>query len=117
MTIRIGGRRSYVRMTDDATGIASYDADGQADLAEFAEIWAPISRRRAGWSTQPVRVSRARVQAPTLWPEPTTEQPDMDTLMEWQSLMEIVRRQTGAAQLSRTASVRMGIHPGYCGWV
>ena len=40
LTIRIGSRRSYVRMTDDATGIASYDADGQADLAEFAEIWA-----------------------------------------------------------------------------
>ena len=79
----IGGRRSYVRMTDDATGIASYDADGQADLAEFAEIWAQNIEAQGWLEHATCTRSSGQSPAPTLWPEPTTERPDMDTLMEW----------------------------------
>ena len=77
----IGSRRSYVRMTDDATGIAADDADGQADLAEFAEIWAQNIEAQ-GW-LEHATVKRAPASLARLRPEPTTEQPDMDTLMEW----------------------------------
>ena len=71
----LGGRRSYVRMTDDATGIASYDADGQADLAEFVEIWAQnieaqswlehaTCTRSSGQSPAPPRLARADDRTP-----------------------------------------------------
>mgnify|MGYP001825905759 CR=1 FL=1 len=79
----IGVPRSYVRMTPDATGIASYDADGQADLAEFVATWAQNIEAQA-WLEQGTctRSSRQDSVAPG-WPEPTTERPDMETLMEW----------------------------------
>jgi len=81
----IGGPSSYVKMTDDGLGIAAYDTEGQAEIADFAVTWAR-NLVDQGWLehancvrsfTTPVAKTNSR------WPEPVTETPDMDTLLEW----------------------------------
>ena len=79
----LGGRRSYVRMTDDATGIASCDVNGQADLAEFVEIWARNIEAQSWLEHATCTRSSGQSQAAPRWPEPTTERPDMETLIDW----------------------------------
>lgn len=36
----LGGWRSYVKMSPDGNGIEAYSREGQADLADFAAVWA-----------------------------------------------------------------------------
>ena len=40
ITQSFGGWRSYVKMRMDGNGIEAYDREGQADLADFADVWA-----------------------------------------------------------------------------
>jgi hypothetical protein len=86
ITQSFGGWRSYVKMTMDGEGIEAYDQARQADLADFAEIWAQNIEDQ-GWLERSTctRSSAAMPQSqpPARWPEPTTEEPDMDTLFEW----------------------------------
>jgi hypothetical protein len=82
----IGGWRSYVKMTADGIGIEACDTVGQADLANFAEIWAQNIADQ-GWleraSCTDSFVATAAVSPNTKWPAPETDAPDMETIFEW----------------------------------
>jgi hypothetical protein len=82
----IGGWRSYVKMTLDGEGIEAYDEVGQADLANFAEIWAQnladqgwLERGRCTHSFVVLAVERPKSK----WPTPVTDAPDMDAIFDW----------------------------------
>lgn len=82
----IGGWRSYVKMTPDGAGIEACDTVGQAELADFAEIWAQnladqgwLERGRCTHSFVVLAVERPQSK----WPAPETDAPDMETLFEW----------------------------------
>jgi hypothetical protein len=82
----LGGWRSYVKMTADGTDIEEYEEFGQADLADFAEIWAQNIADQ-GWLEQGSCTDSFVVMeaaAPnTKWPEPVMDAPDMETIFEW----------------------------------
>ncbi len=85
ITQSIGGPSSYVTMTEDGLGIAAYDTEGQADLADLAAIWAK-NLVDQDWLEHGncVRSFIAPKSEPIAhWPKPVTETPDMDTLVEW----------------------------------
>lgn len=81
----IGGSTSYVKMTEDGLGIAAYDTEGQAELADFAAMWA-TNLVDQGWLEHAICVrsfTASVTKTKSCWPEPTTEAPDMNTLFEW----------------------------------
>lgn len=82
----LSGSRSYVKLTADAQAIElCRDPDGQADLAEFCATWA-ANIENQGWlergEVQKDEVEPATKAAPK-WPEPTTDEPDQDTIFDW----------------------------------
>jgi hypothetical protein len=82
----IGGWRSYVKMTADGAGIEACDTVGQAELVDFAEVWAQNIADQ-GWLEQgSCTDSYVSVAAPSpkvTWPAPTTDAPDMDAIFDW----------------------------------
>ena len=71
-------------MTSDGTGIEACDTAGQADLADFAEVWAQNIADQ-GWLERGSCTDSfvATALPKTTWPAPVTDAPDMDTIFDW----------------------------------
>jgi hypothetical protein len=90
ITQSMTGNISYVVMTDDGNGIKRYDEKGQAGLAEFTEQWAQNILDQGWLENSVLRIVDTLVQLPAalesstpgVWPEPTTDEPDRETLQE-----------------------------------
>lgn len=91
ITQSMTGYTSYVQLTDDGKGIKRYSEKGQADLAEFTEQWAQNILDQ-GWLengtlqiAETLLLQAVVVEASNIgiWPEPTVDPPDMETLQEW----------------------------------
>lgn len=91
ITQSMTGRLCYVQMTEDNKGIYRYDEEGQAGLAEFTEEWAQnildqgwidngVPRLAEGHSQQNAEQA---IPDQHIWPEPTVDVPDMETIHEW----------------------------------
>jgi len=77
---------SLVKMAPDGNSVVSYDREGQASLATFAETWAQnlidqqwLERGTCKRSSKQDAENNARVR----WPEPMTDQPDLEVLLAW----------------------------------
>ena len=67
----LGGRRVYARLTEDGKDVVVANPSLQADLAEFADIWANNIKAQ-GWLEHGQRYQPRKLQAP-----------DLETLLEW----------------------------------
>lgn len=87
ITQAVGGFRIYAALTPDKENLATIAPKSQADLAEFAEMWARNIERQ-GWLEEgrkhdPSLPTPSEVVRSSPWPVPTVERPDYDTLEEW----------------------------------
>jgi hypothetical protein len=84
----MGGYRAYAVLTPDLQEISLVAPDSQADLADFAEIWAQNIEDQ-GWLEHgqkqdlPTSHEPPHDGKPSRWPDPTTEEPDWETLEDW----------------------------------
>lgn len=82
----LAGSRSYVKLVGDAQDIElCHDPEGQADLAEFCATWA-TNIESQGWLAKGViqgDVDQTAATSESKWPEPTTDEPDQDTIFDW----------------------------------
>jgi hypothetical protein len=88
VTQRIGGYRIYATLSDDMGDITGVLPTAQADLADFAEMWAEnIVEQR--WLEQGMVNIAAKigVDGERRWPEPTVDDPDEDQVEAW--LMDV----------------------------
>lgn len=67
----LGGRRVYARLTEDGKDVVVANPALQADLAEFADMWANNIAAQ-GWLEHSQRYQPRKLQAP-----------DLETLIEW----------------------------------
>ena len=67
----LGGRRVYARLTEDGKDVVVANPALQADLAEFADMWANNIEAQ-GWLEHSQRYQPRKLQAP-----------DLETLIEW----------------------------------
>jgi len=86
ITDAFGQWRSYVKLSDEGQSVAFYDQRGQADLADFAEIWAQNLKDQK-WLENSTCTRSSKLEAESnarvTWPKPTTEEPTMELLLDW----------------------------------
>lgn len=87
ITDSFGPWRSLVKMSVDGNSVVFYDRKGQASLADFAETWAQNLQDQKwldnGTCTRSSKLDAEEIAAQARWPDPTTDQPDMETLLAW----------------------------------
>lgn len=74
-------------MSVDGNSVVFYDRKGQASLADFAETWAQNLKDQKwldnGTCTRSSKLDAEEIAAQARRPDPTTDQPDMETLLAW----------------------------------